>query len=638
MVERITITPKVRGHDNVLEKKSIDDFIVSDMCVLDTDGTNFFLTRMDTDVDNVTLVSNHNSVYIGQGFILTATVLDTFDRGKSGMLVTFKEGNNVIGTGTTNSNGEVSLTVPPLPVGVHTITAHCNNLFDNVSVTVESIGGVIDIVFNGTTLTQHSNASNPLINNPNSGHIIIDYGDGTIVTYDEENFNHTFETGGNHNIKIYNVTELGDYCFRNCDIVSISLPNTVTSIGERCFQGCTMLESLSLPNGIAQLPTYCFYGCSSLTSINIPSTVTSIGSACFRYTGLGSVTLPNGVTTLEQACFADCTSLTSITLPSTVTSIGNYVFINDTSLTNVNLSWTTSGSIVTYNSNWITDANAYLKFYVPSGKKSLYTNKSYPSNNVVALTSVDKVIPGIDKTVISDYHSDSATIYAAVLDSNDNPLPNKTVTFYNGSNVMGTDTTDSNGVASVSYTASGAGDVSFTAECDNITSTGISLEDVFYYDGSEYTIPRGSTSVESAILSNITNGTSNWVLDVDMKATGGGGCLNIGADNQYSPSQGTANYRMSVGFDIINNVLKNYGNVRSTSSNATSTANLSRDTYYNFRMEKSGTTLKFYQDNTLFATKTCSWAANYSAYDLYACIWSTSGSSITFKNLKFKLL
>ena len=167
------------------------------------------------------------------------------------------------------------------------------------------------LTFTGTTLTEVSSASAPLIGN----NVIIDYGDGTIEESDG-NFGHTYNSNGTYTIKIYDVTSLGNYCFGSC---------------------------------------------TGLTSITIPNSVTSIGDNCFYY----------------------CDGLTNITIPNSVTSLGNYCFRGCVGLTSIELNWTSSNNIITYNSNWITTTNHTLKFSIPNGTTSLYTAKGYPSDKLV---------------------------------------------------------------------------------------------------------------------------------------------------------------------------------------------------------------------------------------------------------------
>lgn len=63
-------------------------------------------------------------------------------------------------------------------------------------------------------------------------------------------------------------TELGGNIFKNSNIESIVLPNTVTTIGDNAFYN-TNLKSITA-NGICNLNKRCFYGCEQLADINFP--------------------------------------------------------------------------------------------------------------------------------------------------------------------------------------------------------------------------------------------------------------------------------------------------------------------------------------------------------------------------------
>ncbi len=86
---------------------------------------------------------------------------------------------------------------------------------------------------------------------------------------------------------------------------------------------------------ITEIGYEAFRGCKSLISVAIPNSVTSIKRGAFRgCTGLTSVTIGNSVTSIEDDAFRDCTGLTSITIPDSVTRIG-FVAFGDCSLTEV---------------------------------------------------------------------------------------------------------------------------------------------------------------------------------------------------------------------------------------------------------------------------------------------------------------
>lgn len=82
----------------------------------------------------------------------------------------------------------------------------------------------------------------------------------------------------------------------------------------------TQLLSVTLPNSVTTIGNYTFFNCSSLTSITIPNSVTSIGNSAFAYcSSLTSITIPDGVTIIGMGAFQDCRSLSSITYNGTKT-------------------------------------------------------------------------------------------------------------------------------------------------------------------------------------------------------------------------------------------------------------------------------------------------------------------------------
>ncbi len=78
------------------------------------------------------------------------------------------------------------------------------------------------------------------------------------------------------------VTLMGSYAFENCSSLSnIILPEGLTSVGERTFSGCSNLNSIVLPGGVTEIESYAFSGCENLKSIIIPESVTSVGNFGF---------------------------------------------------------------------------------------------------------------------------------------------------------------------------------------------------------------------------------------------------------------------------------------------------------------------------------------------------------------------
>ena len=142
-------------------------------------------------------------------------------------------------------------------------------------------------------------------------------------------------------------------------------------------------HTISFSKKVKMIGIYCFSDCSGLTDITIPSSVTSLGGSCFYgCTGLTNITIPSSVTSLGSNCFKGCTGLTNITIPSTVTSLGSNCFKDCTGLIEYNLNWTTSDTIVPYDSNKMPN-NTNTVFNIPYGTTDLYIAKNYPSDKLV---------------------------------------------------------------------------------------------------------------------------------------------------------------------------------------------------------------------------------------------------------------
>ena len=126
---------------------------------------------------------------------------------------------------------------------------------------------------------------------------------------------------------IYNgkpVTQILPNAFANAsNLVSISMPASITTIEEFAFRYCTNLSNITLTNDIISIGAYAFQGCTSLTSFTVPDSVTSIGSHAFiSCTELKTINIGDGVAIIEENVFYDCTSLTDIYYASTVENWG----------------------------------------------------------------------------------------------------------------------------------------------------------------------------------------------------------------------------------------------------------------------------------------------------------------------------
>lgn len=120
-------------------------------------------------------------------------------------------------------------------------------------------------------------------------------------------------------------------------ITSCSINDNTKIIAGSAFYYCSSLISVTIPNGITSIGNYAFGYCGNLINIALPDSVISMGHSIFIYcTSLINITIPNGVTSIGKATFQNCSSLTSITIPDSVVSIGDGAFSGCASLANIN--------------------------------------------------------------------------------------------------------------------------------------------------------------------------------------------------------------------------------------------------------------------------------------------------------------
>ena len=167
---------------------------------------------------------------------------------------------------------------------------------------------------------------------------------------------------GNYNGESYKIYQYAFY-YRD-DIISITIPDSVTSIGGWAFSGCSSLTNVTIGNSVTSIGEYAFYYCSKLTSIIIPDSVTNIGYEAFRNClSLTSVTIPDSVTSIGWGAYYMCDSLTSITIPDSVTSIGHDAFSGCSSLTTIDYDGTIAEwNAISKGSSWNLNTDNYTVY------------------------------------------------------------------------------------------------------------------------------------------------------------------------------------------------------------------------------------------------------------------------------------
>lgn len=129
------------------------------------------------------------------------------------------------------------------------------------------------------------------------------------------------------------VSKIGEYAFMGCaNLREVVLPDSLKELGEGCFRE-TGVRSITLPQGVEKLPRYLFAWCGDLESIALPSGLDDIASHAFIYCGkLQSVTIPSGVKHIGSNAFSECRSLREVVLPADMQELESYAFSECVSL------------------------------------------------------------------------------------------------------------------------------------------------------------------------------------------------------------------------------------------------------------------------------------------------------------------
>ncbi len=154
-----------------------------------------------------------------------------------------------------------------------------------------------------------------------------------------------------YNGNLYSVTRIGNYAFYNCiDLISITIPSSVTNIGCDAFSGTSWLENqadgiiyinnclyeykgsmpanthIDVRAGTTQICEYAFYECTNLTSIAIPNSVTSIGNGAFSTCAIASITIPESVTEMGHEIFNNCENLHYLNIKNGDAEVSDVIF------------------------------------------------------------------------------------------------------------------------------------------------------------------------------------------------------------------------------------------------------------------------------------------------------------------------
>lgn len=119
--------------------------------------------------------------------------------------------------------------------------------------------------------------------------------------------------------------KIGDFAFVSSNVVTVKMPDSVTTLGEGCFSSCKDLTSVKLSESLTELPDGCFDYCSRLASLVVPGSVTKLGDFCKRTT-MDYMVIGKGVSSVTPGWLATAVVWQGKTQPDMQNAI--YSFVN----------------------------------------------------------------------------------------------------------------------------------------------------------------------------------------------------------------------------------------------------------------------------------------------------------------------
>ncbi|MGI6580244.1 MAG: leucine-rich repeat protein [Saccharofermentanales bacterium] len=259
------------------------------------------------------------------------------------------------------------------------------------------------------------------------------------------------------------VKHIGEYAFKNEQLTSVTIPDSVITIGLIAF-GQNQLENITIPDSVRQIDNSAF-SYNKLSSVEIPDSVMSIGAFAFDSNELKSVIIPDSVSTIGESAFSN-NSISHVSIPEhiifivdsagnrlvfhpTIDQIGEKCFDYGVSLigkhyikANSNIRETPNGKVITrlwrpvfvtgtgtVQSEWLqftfNGRTAYVAKVVTTNKSPPMTGyakgnlnmRDVPGGSIIGTIPIGHKVQGklVGNTVETTYNGKTGYVYASLL-------------------------------------------------------------------------------------------------------------------------------------------------------------------------------------------------------------------------------
>ena len=188
-------------------------------------------------------------------------------------------------------------------------------------------------------LNVYTEEGGSLLYTDNNGFVLINAMDNvTVVDY----------VGSQINIVIpNNVTKIGYWAFSAKPIISVEIPEGVTSIECAAFCDCVNLVEVSIPDSVREIGEDAFNSCILLSNISMGNNVEIIGDSAFRKCeSLVNFEIKNSVKYIGYRAFKGCSNLNSVSFECAQSWTVSEFDSSDEQIVNVTNSQTNATNLV----------------------------------------------------------------------------------------------------------------------------------------------------------------------------------------------------------------------------------------------------------------------------------------------------